>query len=89
MADTNPDEGPLLELRRALDTLDHDLLDLLVRRMEIVAEIAARKREHRVRIRDLERERRDQVGSSSVARCDHAEHPISRRCSSCVFALRP
>ena len=58
MADTNPDEGPLLELRRALDTLDHDLLDLLVRRMEIVAEIAARKREHRVRIRDLERERR-------------------------------
>ena len=47
-----------MELRRALDTLDHDLLDLLVRRMEIVAEIAARKREHRVRIRDLERERR-------------------------------
>ena len=58
MTDTNPDEGPLLELRRALDALDHDLLDLLVRRMEIVAEIAARKREHRVRIRDLERERR-------------------------------
>ncbi|MGD8317484.1 MAG: bifunctional chorismate mutase/prephenate dehydrogenase [Myxococcales bacterium] len=58
MTDKNPDAGPLLELRRALDTLDHELLDLLVRRMEVVAEIAARKREHRVRIRDLERERR-------------------------------
>lgn len=58
MTDTNPEQGPLLELRRALDALDHDLLDLLVRRMEIVAEIAALKRRHRVRIRDLERERR-------------------------------
>jgi chorismate mutase/prephenate dehydrogenase len=47
-----------MELRRALDALDHELLDLLVRRMEVVAEIAARKREHRVRIRDLDRERR-------------------------------
>lgn len=58
MTDPNPDDGPLLELRRALDVLDHDLLDLLVRRMEIVAQIAGRKRENRVRIRDLERERR-------------------------------
>lgn len=58
MTDTNPDEGPLMELRRALDALDHELLDLLVRRMGVVAEIAARKREHRVRIRDLDRERR-------------------------------
>jgi chorismate mutase / prephenate dehydrogenase len=58
MTDTNPDEGPLSELRRALDVLDQELLELLVRRMEIVGEIAARKREHRVRIRDLERERR-------------------------------
>jgi len=47
-----------LELRGALDALDHQLLELLVRRMEIVASIAARKREHRVRIRDLARERR-------------------------------
>jgi len=58
MTGKNPDEGPLSELRGALDALDHQLLDLLVRRMEIVADIAARKREHRVRIRDLERERR-------------------------------
>lgn len=58
MTDENPDKGPLLELRRALDELDHELLDLLVRRMNIVAEIAGRKRAHRVRIRDLDRERR-------------------------------
>jgi chorismate mutase/prephenate dehydrogenase len=58
MTDENPDKGPLLELRRALDTLDHELLDLLVRRMEVVEEIAARKRSNRVRIRDLDRERR-------------------------------
>lgn len=58
MTDQNPDKGPLLELRGALDALDHELLELLVRRMDIVAEIAARKRSHRVRIRDLARERR-------------------------------
>jgi chorismate mutase len=58
MTDENPDKGPLLELRGALDALDHELLALLVRRMDIVADIAARKRSHRVRIRDLARERR-------------------------------
>jgi chorismate mutase/prephenate dehydrogenase len=58
MTDRNPDEGPLSELRGALDGLDHQLLELLVRRMEIVADIAARKRKYRVRIRDLARERR-------------------------------
>ena len=58
MTEENPDKGPLLELRAALDALDHELLDLLVRRMDIVAEVAARKRSHRVRIRDLARERR-------------------------------
>ena len=58
MTDENPDKGPLLELRGALDALDHELLALLVKRMDIVAEIAARKRTHRVRIRDLARERR-------------------------------
>jgi len=58
MTDENPDKGPLLELRAALDALDHELLGLLVRRMDIVAEVAAQKRSHRVRIRDLARERR-------------------------------
>ena len=58
MTDENPDKGPLLELRGALDALDRELLDLLARRMDIVADIAAEKRSHRVRIRDLARERR-------------------------------
>jgi chorismate mutase/prephenate dehydrogenase len=54
----NPDKGPLLELRAALDALDHELLGLLVRRMNVVEEIASQKRSHRVRIRDLAREQR-------------------------------
>ena len=59
MTDENPDKGPLLELRAALDALDHELLDLLVRRMDVVAEVSPpSKRSHRVRIRDLARERR-------------------------------
>lgn len=58
MTDENPDKGPLSELRGALDALDHELLELLVRRMDIVGDIAASKRSHRVRIRDLARERR-------------------------------
>ena len=58
MTDENPDKGPLMELRQALDALDRELLDLLSRRMDIVADIAARKRSERVRIRDLARERR-------------------------------
>ncbi len=68
MSDSNPDDGPLFELRKALDTLDHELLELLARRMEIVAEIASTKREERVRIRDLGRERR--VLEDRCARAD-------------------
>jgi chorismate mutase/prephenate dehydrogenase len=58
MTDENPDQTPLEALRAALDDVDHELLDLLVRRMGIVADIAVRKRQERVRIRDLARERR-------------------------------
>lgn len=58
MSHSSPDDGPLFELRKALDALDHELLGLLARRMEIVGKIAATKREERVRIRDLARERR-------------------------------
>ena len=58
MTDDNPDRGPLEDLRAALDEVDHELLELLVRRMGIVTDIAASKREQRVRIRDLARERR-------------------------------
>lgn len=39
-----------------IDALDHDLLQILARRMALVAEVAAYKREHGVRIRDAARE---------------------------------
>jgi chorismate mutase / prephenate dehydrogenase len=40
-----------------VDALDHDLLDLLARRMALVGEIADYKRAHGLRIRDAQRER--------------------------------
>ena len=50
-------ERPLPVLRALLDAIDRDVLQLLSRRMGIVAEIASYKRHHRVPIRDLGRER--------------------------------
>lgn len=58
MTDDDSDQEPLKDLRGALDRVDHQLLELLVRRMGIVGDIAASKRERRAQIRDLERERR-------------------------------
>lgn len=40
-----------------IDALDRDLLQIMARRMALVAEVAAYKRQHGVRIRDTERER--------------------------------
>lgn len=40
-----------------VDAVDHDLLQLIARRMALVGEIAASKREHGLRIRDMARER--------------------------------
>jgi chorismate mutase/prephenate dehydrogenase len=40
-----------------VDSLDHELLQLAARRMAIVSEIAAYKRQHHLRIRDPQRER--------------------------------
>ncbi|MAQ14423.1 MAG: bifunctional chorismate mutase/prephenate dehydrogenase [Sandaracinus sp.] len=48
---------PLAVLRALIDAVDRDLLTLIARRMGIVAEVASHKRSHRVRIRDLVRER--------------------------------
>jgi chorismate mutase/prephenate dehydrogenase len=47
----------LAELRAMIDGVDHDILQLLARRMSLVGEVAGYKREHAVRIRDLTRER--------------------------------
>jgi chorismate mutase/prephenate dehydrogenase len=52
--DANP--RPLPVLRAMVDVLDRDLLQIVARRMALVGEIAAFKRQHGLRIRDLERE---------------------------------
>lgn len=47
---------PLAVVRAMIDALDRDLLQILARRMALVAEVAAWKRQHGVRIRDPQRE---------------------------------
>ena len=53
----NPYPRPLPVLRALIDSMDRDMLQLLSRRYGLVAEIAAYKRDHRLPIRDFERER--------------------------------
>jgi chorismate mutase/prephenate dehydrogenase len=48
---------PLPVLRAMVDVLDRDLLQIVARRMALVGEIAAYKRQHALRIRDAPRER--------------------------------
>ena len=52
-----PDPRPLPVLRAMVDVLDRDLLQIVARRMALVGEIAAYKRQHSLRIRDAQRER--------------------------------
>jgi len=59
---------PLPVLRAMVDVLDRDLLQIVVRRMALVGEIAAYKRQHGLRIRDVQRER-----EILADRCDRAE----------------
>ena len=47
---------PLPVLRAMVDVLDRDLLQIVARRMSLVGEIAAHKRQHGLRIRDVPRE---------------------------------
>lgn len=47
---------PLAVVRAMIDALDRDLLQILARRMSLVAEVAAWKRQHGLRIRDPQRE---------------------------------
>jgi chorismate mutase/prephenate dehydrogenase len=54
----SPDAPRALPVVRAMiDALDRDLLQIMARRMALVAEVAAYKRAHGIRIRDAERER--------------------------------
>ena len=54
---TDPPPRPLPLLRAMIDALDRDLLQTAARRMALVAEVAAYKRQHGLRIRDAQRER--------------------------------
>jgi len=55
--DRNAETRSLPVLRAMIDALDRDLLQVMARRMSLVAEVAAYKRANGVRIRDAERER--------------------------------
>lgn len=54
MADT---PRPLPVVRAMIDALDRDLLQIMAKRMALVAEVAAFKRQHGLKIRDASRER--------------------------------
>lgn len=60
-------------LRENLDAIDAKLLQLLAKRMGIVAEVASHKRDHALRIRDLSRER--QVLSDRCTQADELGLP--------------
>lgn len=53
----DPSPRSLPVLRAMIDTLDRDLLQIMARRMSLVAEVAAYKRANGIRIRDPRRER--------------------------------
>ena len=52
-----PTPRTLPALRAAIDALDRELLQIMARRMALVADVAAYKREYGIRIRDPQRER--------------------------------
>ncbi len=57
MSEPLPRARPLAVLRALIDTIDRDVLQLLSRRMALVAEVAEHKRSHGRKIRDFARER--------------------------------
>jgi chorismate mutase/prephenate dehydrogenase len=54
---TDPTPRPLPVLRAMIDSLDRDLLQIMAKRMALVGEVAAYKRQHRLKVRDAARER--------------------------------
>ena len=54
---TDPTPRSLALVRAEIDILDRELLQIVARRMALVAEAAAYKREHGLKIRDFQRER--------------------------------
>ena len=54
---SDPAARPLPLVRAMIDSIDRDLLQLVARRMALVAEVAAYKRAHGLHVRDPQRER--------------------------------
>lgn len=67
MTDPTNTPRPLPELRAEIDSVDRQILELLRKRTEVVAQVAAYKRNHRVRIRDFDRERQVLSGRRAIA----------------------
>ncbi len=53
---TDPPPRPIALLRSMIDALDRDLLQIVARRMALVAEVAAYKRQRGLKVRDPQRE---------------------------------
>lgn len=67
MTDSPTDSPDLAALRRELDGVDRGLVDLIARRLEIVAEVGAAKARTDTPVRDAERERAVLDGVAAVA----------------------
>ncbi|MGD8859699.1 MAG: bifunctional chorismate mutase/prephenate dehydrogenase [Myxococcales bacterium] len=57
MKKSTPKPPALSDLRAEIDEIDHEVLSLLARRMRVVEQVAAVKKQDRVAIRDYQRER--------------------------------
>jgi chorismate mutase len=55
--DVPSDQSPLDQLRRAIDSVDQEVLKLVAKRVELVLRIGEYKREHQLAVYDAERER--------------------------------
>jgi len=66
-------------LRRELDRVDRSLVDLIARRLEIVAEVGAAKARTEAPVRDVERERAVLDGVAAVARTRGVSEDLVRR----------
>lgn len=74
----------LEECRREIDVLDRDLTKILERRMQVVAEVAAYKKEHHMEIYDPRRERQvlDKIANLTVQK---ELLPYLRRIYQCIM----
>ena len=72
----------LEECRREIDVLDRDLTKILERRMQVVAEVAAYKKEHHMEIYDPRRQVLDKIANLTVQK---ELSPYLRRIYQCIM----